>query len=184
MISRWPDCVLTYIDLIGTKANPSSKKLRQLHRVALAAMQTPVEHQWAYCWNDSVLLLAEWDKSAEQLRAILEEARGIARKIDEVDDNFIITVKGQLFPAPRETLQQASHCHVLRTSSYAMGNIFLIESWARKNKIRKKWYLDSRLRKGLAAEPPKHEEIALLPAMEKRKVYLLDFNEVTEAMFT
>jgi hypothetical protein len=136
-------------------------------------------HSHGYVWNDSVLLLSyttepNWTKTVfiaelDDFKSFIEQQCGVSM--------YAISVKGLAFPndlmAPAVFDGQTNQPRavVLKTSSWAMANCFLIEK-ALKG-YRADWYIDSRITKGANLPVPfACEEVELLPANELRSIHM------------
>ncbi len=195
-MSEWKRSIITYIDLIGTKdaaTYPDSRAtdlMRQMHTLVDTTMSHNMpNHNCCYAWTDSVLLLAYLDNPhhVSDHDSILQEADSLKKKIDAIClsrgisvQSYAISVQGKVFPddEPLSGLnvritQQLKFVR-LKTSSYAMGNCFIIERRLGK-KLKKPWYIDSRIAKHLSTNkiPSKHS-IKMLPRNENRDVYVYD----------
>ena len=158
MSLHWDDCVVTYIDLIGTTKSAAtgeaSRLMRRLHGLVageLAHGALPsIAH--AYVWNDSVLVLSPFSKHDRALNlAALRDVSSLKAAIDEkVCRSFAILVKGQPFATPINVVPD-SRVVVLKTSSWAMANCFHVE--AKLKRCKATWYVDSRIKKTLALRP-------------------------------
>jgi len=137
-------------------------------------------HNHAYTWNDSVLIVASIDEKYSGLSEIMKEVDSLKKKIDEVHKCYAISVKGMSFSGPSIW---GGHQYVgqmdqpkfvfLKASSYAFSNCFEIE---KKLKIKKKsWYLDKRIGSRINTDKIYDEEsINMLPSGNPRPVYLYD----------
>ena len=113
--------------------------MRELHALVQGQLKRSqlrsLEH--AYVWNDSVLLLGYVDSTPSSSERCLRDAERLKRKVDEWTTSwasecaYAIAVKGQAFPQQPQDRTKAGRVTVLRASSYAMGNCFLIEKKAK-----------------------------------------------------
>lgn len=189
MSGAWKDCVITVIDVIGIKhvanqgGSRATSKMRALHALVQTSMNSSMNlHAQSYCWNDSVLLLGYWGGEPEEGRALLAEASWLKQKIDQkVGPSYAISIKGRAFPEgksmpPAVTDIGSSHpkCIVLRASSYAMANCYLVEAFAKKKNLRADWYLDARIKEKIDILVEQSVSVAMLPEGTRRKVYLLN----------
>ena len=144
------DCIVTYIDLIGTKElmrkrDPKASRLmRKMYDLLRGKAATILKlHQHVYAWNDSVLLFAYLDESGDGAKPILAEVNTLKEKIDALFPpggnahcSFVIAVQGR----PFEDIElqgngyeqtPAQNCDVrvtiVQASSYAFANCFAIE---------------------------------------------------------
>lgn len=189
MSELWPECIITVIDVIDIKStakrgdSEASSKMRHLHSLAQTSMKLGMPlHAHSYCWNDSVLLLGFWNGEPEHGRNLLREASDLKRRIDEqIGRSYAISVKGRAFPdqvLPESVIfdweNHHPRCVVLKASSYAMANCYLIEAEAKKQKCRADWYIDSRLKTLLGAKLKETISVEMLPTGKCRRVFLLD----------
>lgn len=188
MNKHWPNCIVSVIDVIGIKqiakagGSKASSQMLKLHSLTQTAMNSGMHmHAHAYCWNDSVLLLAFWNGAYEAGRTILSEASELKRRIDEqVGKSYAISVKGRAFPqqttsSPEEPYRtnDQPRCIILKASSYAFANCHLIEAEAKKKRFRASWYIDSRLKEAVDAPLNKSFLVDLLPTGKSRKIFRL-----------
>lgn len=182
MSEAWRDCVVTLIDVIDIRSLSEGKKggaaskMRQLHKLLASRMgdassMPGIAH--AYAWNDSVLLLGflQAPNSSTQILAEISEFKKCVD--DQVGKSYAVSVKGQTFPEisqPQESARGSSRCTVLRASSYAMANCFLIEKQLKTH--RADWYIDSRLSKSLSEQPFAREEVSVMPVKKKRCILM------------
>jgi hypothetical protein len=190
-MAGWRECVVTLIDVVGVKKlakqpnTRASDLMRAIHGLVLDEMAKGLPaHSTAYVWNDSVLLLAYLNASSGAAEVILREADALKRRLDALAIashariSYAISVQGQVFPDPRDLeasgvpTEKEVRTIVIRASSYAMANCFLIEEHLGKSS-RKPWYLDSRLAVGLktARRPVLKQKLKLLPGGKERNVY-------------
>jgi len=190
-MSEWKKSIVTYIDLIGIKeaadegGSRGTDLMRRMHSVVEGTMNHAMDnHDHCYIWNDSVLLLSNLESPYRQAseNEILKEADSLKKKIDEICSCYAISVKGQVFPdepflsAPVFNGQIAEQPRVVRlkASSYAMGNCFIIEERLGK-KLKKPWYIDSRIAKKLNTEQSltKHK-VKMLPNNKEHEIYVYE----------
>lgn len=137
-------------------------------------------HSHGYVWNDSVLLLSyqtepNWTKEAfiaelDDFKSFIEQQCGASM--------YAISVKGLAFPHDITTpaiftgpITKQPRAVVLKTSSWAMANCFLIEEALKRH--RADWYIDSRITKGANLPAPfASEEVVLLPKNEARSIHM------------
>lgn len=189
-MSDWRDCVVCLIDLIGVKELASkgdgraSALMRQMHWVTVAESNVGLPlHSHIYIWNDSVLLLAYTDGQATNAASILREVDALKKKIDvaTAKQSYAIAVKGKAFPdlssgtLPGIHADAAEHrSTVIKASSYAMANCFLIESKIGA-KLKRPWYVDGRLARHVHTKQVfQKKQLALLPTGAARAVYVYD----------
>jgi hypothetical protein len=137
----WPPCIVTAFDLIGTRSLAASGKassgMIEMHGRAVMKINHELPlHSHGYIWNDSVLLLsymteANWSKpdffaELNDFKSFLEERCNTSM--------YAISVKGLAFPDEKTTstvfngdVSGQPRAVVLKTSSWAMANCFLIE---------------------------------------------------------
>lgn len=177
-MSRWRDCIVVLMDLIGVKKQAldgdsgASALMRSFHamvRREMAGGLGALDH--AYVWNDSVLLLAYVDDRSQAYKRAIHAADDLKRKVDVIAPSYAIAVKGRAFPSnagPDDT-----RVTVIKASSYAMANCFEIEAKAKSKKLRKAWYIDVRIaRKVREARTSEWIAVPLLPLGKCRRVYI------------
>lgn len=190
-MSDWKSCVLTYIDLIGTKdfaAEPDSRAtdiMRRMHSMVHQEVTHHMpNHDHCYIWNDSLLLLSYLDTPYRNtnIGAIIREADDLKKKIDKLCKSFAISVRGQVFPhephlqanAYQGQIGDQPRVIMLKASSYAMANCFLIEAELGK-KLKRPWYIDGRIAKHLETNQDVSEHsIKMLPKNKERAVFAYD----------
>ena len=181
----WPPCIITAFDLAGTRTLAASGKgssaMIELHNRAVGKINQGLPlHSHGYIWNDSVLLLSymtepNWSKRAfvaelDDFRSFLEQQCGAPI--------YAISVKGLAFPqdiiAPAVFNGQIANqprAVVLKTSSWAMANCFLIEKALKHH--RADWYIDSRITKDANLPVPfASEKVELLPKNQARTIHM------------
>lgn len=181
----WPSCIITAFDLAGTRnlaaSGNGSSAMIELHNHAVAKINHGLPlHSHGYIWNDSVLLLSymtepNWSKRAfvaelDDFRSFLEQQCGASI--------YAISVKGLAFPqgimAPAVFNGQIANqprAVVLKTSSWAMANCFLIEKALKHH--RADWYIDSRITKDANLPAPfASEKVELLPKNQARTIHM------------
>jgi hypothetical protein len=184
MGAEWKDCVVTVIDVIGIRSVAESEKgaastmMRELYRLARSKMldvasTSRIDH--AYAWNDSVLLLAFLDGNAAFTSETLLQLSRFKLTVDQdIGRSYAICVKGQAFPelGGEESRENGndSRCTVLKASSYAMANCFLIEKELKRH--RADWYVDSRLLNAVTAQSFAKQHVALMPSKKKRCIHM------------
>lgn len=190
-MSCWKNSIVTYMDLVGIKSiaeDGNSKAtyiMRKMHDLVEAEMHHEMNnHDNCYVWNDSVLLLSIIDGHGKNrdVKEVMREADNLKRKIDSVCKCYAISVKGRIFPDVQMPDRAAINGEVadqsrfirLKTSSYAMGNCFLIEGRLGK-KLLKPWYIDGRIAKELDTEQTKTKHrVKMLPENKKREIFVYD----------
>lgn len=182
----WSRCVLTAFDLAGIKnlaaSGKASSVMMNLHSHAVGKINHGLElHSHGYVWNDSVLLLSYMTEPNWSKRNFFAELDGFRTSLQNACGMPVygISVQGRAFP--QDTLASAifngqialqPRAIVLKTSSWAMANCFLIEK-ALGNKHRADWYIDSRITVGANLPTPfASEEVDLLPRDESRIVHM------------
>jgi hypothetical protein len=183
--SGWRDCAVTLIDIPGIKEladqprTRASGVMRQVHSLVLREMDVLPSHAHIYIWNDAVLLLAFLDNNLS-VGAVLHEADCLKRKIDilvgrcGLDHAYAIAVRGRAFPDLAIDPDAGGHDRavVIKASSYALANCFIIEARLGK-KLKKPWYVDSRLAKHLTTKSkPEKRTATLLPRKGTRDIYV------------
>jgi hypothetical protein len=179
-LSKWRDCIVVFIDLIGIKKraalgdSKASALMRSFHNKVRQEMRnslSTLDH--AYVWNDSVILLAYVDQGPRAYERALLDADSLKRKIDASSSvsSYAITVKGQAFPVTPTV--DTNRVTVIQASSYAMANCFEVDAKIKKKKLRKSWYVDTRIVREI--EHLKSSEwivVPFLPTGRRRRVYL------------
>ena len=181
----WQECIVTFFDLVDAKRDAStgqaSKRMRRFHRLVVRELKDrslpSIVH--TYTWNDSALVVSKVDKSPGSYGQALRDLHGFKKAIDNLDTlcpSFAIAVKGQTFPLnePGANLRAT----ILQTSSWAMGNCFIIEKVLKQE--RADWYVDTRIvRKvqGLGTEFQK-KKVRMLPTNRERTVFLYKNNQL------
>jgi hypothetical protein len=180
---KWSPCIVTAFDLIGTRSLAASGKassaMIEMHGLAVMKINHGLPlHSHGYIWNDSVLLLSymtepNWSKpdffaELNAFKSFLEEQCNASM--------YAISVKGLAFPDDITTsavfngqISGQPRAVVLKTSSWAMANYFLIEKHLGRH--RADWYIDSRI--SADANLPKpfaSDSIDLLPKKERRTI--------------
>ena len=176
MGADWRDCIVTYIDLVDAKEGAAlgvaTERMRRLHALVGELLVGPLLPSAAhvYVWNDAVLVLSFVDESSSSYRAAVRDVCTLKARIDSLHPSFAIVVKGQAFPPPNSP-RLDPRVTVLKTSSWAMANCFVIDSQLKQHKA--SWYVDGRVAKHLAAsEPFRKEKVALLPKNKRRNIHL------------
>lgn len=185
MSDNWPPCIITVLDLIGTRSLASSgngsSMMMQMHNFAFQKINHCLpNHDHGYIWNDSILLLSYQTKPEQKRRAVVDELIEFKRSLDNQcgTKTYAISVMGLAFPSdPTATpifngqTGQQPRAVILRTSSWAMANCFRIEEKLGHHKA--DWYIDSRITKGMNLPLPfVTEELSLLPSEESRAINL------------
>lgn len=137
-------------------------------------------HSHGYVWNDSVLLLSHETKPAETRRRLLIELSEFKASIEDHcgSKTYAISVKGLAFPHDQITspsfqgqIAEQPRAIVLKTSSWAMANCFIIEKHLSRH--RADWYIDSRISQNTGLpEPVASETVDLLPKGESRTIHM------------
>ena len=195
----WPDRVVILIDIPDIKDlaregdSQASRLMRKFHKLVQNQVNRKLKNiEHAYVFNDSALLLSYGDDTTASFRPCLRDADQLKRNIDSLTAKwgcapaYGIAVKGQAFPSHELPSQEQSsenleRVTVLRTSSYAMANCFLIEAKAKRNNCKKPWYIDERLVEYICSKPCCALPVNMLPEDKERKIYLFDkylWNEV------
>lgn len=183
--SAWPPCIVTVLDLVGTKrlaeSGRGSAQMIEMRTFAVATVSNAMPlHSQSYIWNDSVLLLSYETDPAQTRRQVLEEIDEFKTALERHcgADTYAISVKGLAFPRdqPDAAVVQAQiadqpRALVLKTSSWAMANCFLIEEACRH--LRADWYIDSRITKNTGLRHPfAKESVRFLPKRTLREVHM------------
>ena len=188
-MATWRHCIVSLIDVTGIKKlaakgdGIASAKMREMHSLVFSAASHGLKaHAHAYLWNDSALLLAFVDADLKQAPDVLREVDALKAKIDCIGKCYAVSVKGKAFPelepwqAPAYDGQIAEQPRavVIKASSYAMANCFLIEEGLGK-KFKKPWAVDGRIAKHIeTTQKFSDQEIELLPNNNRRAVRLYD----------
>lgn len=176
---EWQNRVVTLIDLVDTTAAQTtasaSTLMRRFHDVVYQAFAgTALKSvEQAYVWNDSVLVLSYVDDSTDSFIRAIDELQTFKKSIDIVRRSYAIAIKGQPFPPPALTGQQAtSRVTVLKASSWAMANCYLVESLLKR--YRATWYVDGRIvaKIGNLRRAVRKEKVAMLPTRRERLIHL------------
>lgn len=180
---NWSPCIITAFDLVDMRRNAAtgraSAKMLQMHRFAVAKINSALRnHSHGYVWNDSVLLLSYVTKPARARRGLLSELSEFKHSLEAHcgTQTYAISVKGLSFPqdplaSPVYEGQIAAQPRavVLKTSSWAMANCFIIEKALGEH--RADWYIDSRIASGAGLrEPIASASVDLLPKNEARTI--------------
>lgn len=181
----WSPCIVTAFDLAGTRTLAASGKgssaMIEMHNRATAKINHDLPlHSHGYVWNDSVLLLSYMTEPNWTKTAFIAELEGFKSFIEQQcgTSMYAISVKGLAFPhdimAPAVFDGQVANqprAVVLKTSSWAMANCFLIEKALKSH--RADWYIDCRITKGASLPAPfATEEVELLPTNEARSIHM------------
>jgi hypothetical protein len=181
----WPPCIVTTFDLVGTRTLAASGKgssaMIEMHNCAVTKINHGLPlHSHGYIWNDSVLLMSyttepNWSKrefvaELDDFRSYLEQQCGASI--------YAISVKGLAFPQDIMTpavfngqVANQPRAVVLKTSSWAMANCFLIEKALKHH--RADWYIDSRITKDANLPAPfASEKVDLLPKDQARTIHM------------
>jgi len=177
---KWRDCIVTYIDMAGVKdrikPGAASRLMRRLHGVVFKELRIGFPTiEYAYVWNDSVLLLSYVQQTDQSFEAALRDTELLKRKIDTVGRSFAIAVKGRAFARSRSerTLGHAPRVTILRTSSWAMANCFEVQEKLKHH--RATWYVDGRISKRIrTTRKCKRFRVSMLPSRKRR--YVCTFN--------
>ncbi len=172
------DCIVSFIDLnnIGELLGERSKKgvriMHGLHQLVSRQVHTLTAHEEVCFWQDSVLLLAFVDESAESFSRVMNDVKRLKEAIEGLNPCHAVCVKGQAFPAPavrsRKTKPRAIY---LSASSLAFSNCFKIEHELKK--YRADWYIDSRIIGKVNTRTPDHSvPIKLLPKNLPRTIHV------------
>jgi hypothetical protein len=187
--SEWPQCIITAFDLIGTRALAStghgSSAMIQMHERAVAKINHGLPlHSHGYVWNDSVLLLSYETKPAGRRAKLLAELDEFKQWLESqcAVSLYAISVMGLAFPRNdfasavfNGQVADQPRAVVLKTSSWAMANCFVIEKTLGHN--RADWYIDSRITSQVGLRPPfESAEVPLLPKNETRSIHMYKGN--------
>ncbi len=177
MSEQWQDCVVAHFDMVGIKDlsedSQGSRLMMQMFeavsKVADAGLPA-VRH--IYAWNDSLLTVSLLDGGGSQFKNVLTDLERLKTAADQVRKTYVVVVKGQSFPYVEKHPASSTTFHVLRASSWAMANCFLIEERLGK-KHKAAWYVDSWVVQnvpGLAEHSTCR--VALLPKRNRRAVHV------------
>lgn len=153
----------------------------EMHNHAVAKINDGLPlHSHGYVWNDSVLLLSYTTDPASKRKKLLTELSEFKSYLEEQCGvaMYAISVKGLAFPQDISTpiifdsqLSRQPRAVVLKTSSWAMANCFLIEDQLGHHLA--DWYIDSRITAGLSLPKPiASKTIDLLPKKEPREIHM------------
>ena len=184
-MSNWPDCVVSYFDLIGirkmiTAANSKASDLmRNFHVLVYKSINTDMPaHHNVYAWNDSAMFLAFLQNDGDY-EIVMRELNALKPIVDSICPSYAICVKGQAIPEPAcgygtEANGQPRFVF-LKTSSYAFANCFEVEKeLSRRKRLRMDWYVDSRIARKIPTFPKcDRHAVAMLPSGRKRSVHVL-----------
>ena len=181
----WHPCIVTAFDIAGTTALAASGKgssaMIEMHNRAVTKINYGLPfHSHGYIWNDSVLLLSYMTEPNWTKKAFIAELNEFKSFLEQhcAASLYAISVKGLAFPqditAPaifNGQVANQSRAVVLKTSSWAMANCFLIEKALKHH--RADWYIDSRITKGTDLPAPfASEEVELLPKNQARNIQM------------
>ena len=182
---EWPQCIITALDLVGTRSLASSgrgsSKMIQMHERAVAKINYGLPlHSHGYVWNDSVLLLSYETKPPSRRREVLVELSEFKTWLElECEATlYAISVMGLAFPQNRFSaavfngqIAGESRAVVLKTSSWAMSNCFIIEK--ELGHRRADWYMDSRITNDVMLPKPfASQDVELLPRKKARTIHM------------
>ncbi len=105
-MSNWPDCVVSYFDLIGIRKmitaenSEASDLMRTFHVLIYKSIYTDMPtHHHAYVWNDSAVFLA-FPQNDGDYETIMRELNALKPKLDSICPSYAICVMGQAIPEP------------------------------------------------------------------------------------
>jgi hypothetical protein len=178
-----PDCIVSYIDMIGSREKLQNEsgigvtQLLQMHDKVMKCRDIFLNHEEICFWNDSILLLAYIDIENDILyRKVMKEVRALKQEIDLINQplgSFAICLKGQAFPPPIDWNEKLINprMNYLQASSLAFANIFEVDRVLKNEDIH--WYIDKRIvDKLITQKESRIEEISLYPRNTKRIIYL------------
>ena len=186
---NWPSCIVIAFDLIGTRSLAASGKgssaMIEMHSRAVTKINQGLPlHSHGYIWNDSVLLLSYMTEPNWSTRGFFVELNDFKSFLEREcgASMYAISVKGLTFPQDIMTpavfngqIADQPRAVVLKTSSWAMANCFLIEKALGHN--RADWYIDSRITAGANLPKPfASEAVDLLPKKEPRTIDMFKGN--------
>ena len=181
-MSNWPDCVVSYFDLIGIRKmitagnSKASDLMRRFHVLVYKSINIDMlTHRHAYAWNDSAMFLA-FPQNDGDYETIMRELNTVKPQLDDISHSYAICVKGQAMPEPAcgygAEANGQSRFVFLRTSSYAFTNCFEVEEHLKS--LRMDWYVDSRIVSKIPSFPKSDRRaVAMLPSGKKRNVHVL-----------
>ena len=168
----WRDCIVVYIDLIGTKTTKDPvKRMRSLHALLHKTKCKLNSIDYAYAWNDCALLLSFVNRP-EAYFETMRDAESLKKRIDrELGKSYAVAIKGQAFPEIDATTDaQDSGVIVIKASSWAMANCFEVEDQARKCRWTQHWYVDSRIADRIRTDRKSvKKEVSMFGAQGKRQ---------------
>lgn len=182
---NWPSCIVTAFDLAGTRTLASSGKgssaMIEMHNSAVEKISYGLPlHSHGYVWNDSVLLLSYMTEENWTTKAFISELDDFKSFIEQKCGAamYAISVKGLAFPNQitkpavfSGKIENHARVVVLKTSSWAMANCFLIEKSLKH--YRADWYIDSRITNGANLPKPfASENVELLPKNKARCIHM------------
>lgn len=179
----WPPCIVTAFDLIGTRSLSASGKgsseMILMHGRAEEKINHDLPlHSHGYIWNDSVLLLSYMTEKNWSKRGFFAELNDFKSSLEQQCNAsmYAISVKGLAFPQDiigktvfNAQISDQPRAVILKTSSWAMANCFLIEKAL--GHYRADWYIDRRITDGANLPKPfASEAICLLPKKQPRTI--------------
>lgn len=182
---EWPPCIITAFDLVGTRSLAStgcgSSKMIEMHRRAVAKINNGLPlHSHGYVWNDSILLLSYETKPAHKRTELLAELDDFKAELEAqcAAKLYAISVMGLAFPqddlaavVTNGQIAQQPRAVVLKTSSWAMANCFIIEKELGHH--RADWYIDSRITRHINLPKPfATNDVVLLPKKVERTIHM------------
>lgn len=173
----WHDCIIVLIDLVGARERAdcglASNQMRALHRTIVREIETGnYSFVHAYAYNDSVLTMSFVDKTSESFAKAMRDADALKKQVDRIQTSYAIAVKGRAFPSELGSSKHAP-VTVIEASSWAMANCFEIEKELRR--LRKSWYLDSRIAKRLQlSQLSQKHRVKMYPSGSERAVHVFN----------
>lgn len=176
---RWRTCMVSLLDMANTKkaaeSGQASQAMVRMHAHAAEKINSGMGlHCNGYIWNDSILLLSFHTKSASDRAKVLSELAEFKNALEQDCDisTYCISVQGKSFPfVGNESHSAQAKAIVIRASSWAMANCYLIESALKKH--RASWYIDSRILNGIPhCHSVASKEVKLLPLKRRRTIYM------------
>ncbi len=183
--SDWPSCVITAFDMIATRRLAAegcgSSQMIQMRKFAVEKINKCLPmHSHGYVWNDSILLLSYDSKTAERYQELLVELSEFKSSLESNCGvrTYAICVKGLAFPTDdlscpvfEGQISDQPRAVVLKTSSWAMANCFVIENQLKRHLA--DWYIDSRITSNTnLPQPFASENVELLPKGESRSIQM------------
>lgn len=105
----WRDCIVTMIDLVGTKdkarGGRGSALMHNLHGLVIRSKPDLPSVQKAYTWNDSVLLLSFVTASVASYAAAMSDAHLMKHRVDKLESASRWPLRAKLFLLRQNTIR-------------------------------------------------------------------------------